>query len=81
MTNLLERVVAGSPVGHEERKTDSLEHTGEGTDGDGVKRTLLGGDLGDERWGRAGHEDQAAEVGGALVAKSASGVDEGTNTV
>jgi hypothetical protein len=30
---------------------------------------------------RAGEEDQAAEVGGALVGESASGVDEGTNTV
>lgn len=31
--------------------------------------------------GRAGHEDQAAEVGGALVAESAGGVDQSTNTV
>ena len=30
---------------------------------------------------RAGEEDQAAEVGGALVGESASGVDEGTDTV
>lgn len=30
---------------------------------------------------RAGEEDQAAEVGGALVGESAGGVDEGTNTV
>lgn len=29
----------------------------------------------------AGEEDQRAEVGGALVGESASGVDEGTNTV
>jgi hypothetical protein len=33
------------------------------------------------RRSRAGEEDQAAEVGGALVGESASGVDEGTNTV
>lgn len=30
---------------------------------------------------RAGEEDQRAEVGGALVGESASGVDEGTDTV
>ena len=30
---------------------------------------------------RAGEEDQAAEVGGALVGESTSGVDEGTDTV
>lgn len=30
---------------------------------------------------RAGEEDQGAEVSGALVGESASGVDEGTNTV
>lgn len=30
---------------------------------------------------RAGEEDQAAEVGGALVGESTSGVDESTDTV
>lgn len=33
------------------------------------------------RGSRAGKEDQAAEVGGALVGESASGVDESTDTV
>jgi hypothetical protein len=33
------------------------------------------------RRSRGGEEDQAAEVGGALVGESASGVDEGTDTV
>lgn len=33
------------------------------------------------RWRRASQEDQGAQVGGALVAEGAGGVDEGTNTV
>lgn len=33
------------------------------------------------RWSRAGEEDQATEVGGALVAERAGGVDERTHTV
>ena len=33
------------------------------------------------RWSRAGKEDQAAEVRGALVAQRASGIDERTNTI
>ena len=32
----------------EERKTDGLEYAGNDSDGNGVKRTLLGGDLGNE---------------------------------
>ena len=33
------------------------------------------------RWCGAGHEDQATEVGSALVAESAGGVEKRTNTV
>lgn len=46
--NLVEGVGAGSPVGEEERKTNGLEGAGKGTDGDGVKGTLLSEDLGDD---------------------------------
>jgi hypothetical protein len=45
---LLEGVGAGSPVGEEQAEADSLEDTSNSTDGDGVKRTLLGQDLGDD---------------------------------
>ena len=44
---LVEGVGAGSPVGEEHAETDSLEHAGESTDGDGVHGTLLSEDLGD----------------------------------
>ena len=89
-----------TPPGHEHGKTDGLEDTCEGADGDGVEGTLLGENLGDElrrksvlplncicksvkshRWRGAGEEDQRAEVRSTLVAKRASGIDEGTNTV
>jgi hypothetical protein len=45
---LVEGVGAGSPVGEEQAEADSLEDTGNGTDSDGVKRALLGNDLGDD---------------------------------
>jgi hypothetical protein len=48
MIHLVEDASAGSPVGEEERETDGLEDTGEGTDGNGVERALLGKDLGDD---------------------------------
>lgn len=47
-TDLLEWVGAGSPVGEEHGETDSLEDAGKSADGNGVKRTLLGEDSGDE---------------------------------
>lgn len=37
-----------TPVGEEQGESDCLENAGKSTDGDGVKRTLLGGDLSDE---------------------------------
>merc|ERR1711939_1060551 len=73
---LVEWVGAGAPPGHEHGETDGLEDAGEGTDGDGVERALLGEDLGDERWSRASQEDQTAHV-----AQGAGGVQEGTDTV
>ena len=45
---LVEWVGAGTPVGEEKGETDSLKDTGESTDSDGVKRALLGNDLGDD---------------------------------
>jgi len=45
---LVEGVGAGSPVGEEQAEADGLENTGNGTDSDGVKRALLGEDLGDD---------------------------------
>jgi hypothetical protein len=44
---LVEGVGAGSPVGEEQAEADSLKDTGNGADSNGVKRTLLGEDLGD----------------------------------
>lgn len=38
----------GSPPGEEKGKTNSLEDTGNSTDGDGVKRSLLSEDLSNE---------------------------------
>lgn len=46
--HLLEWVGAGSPVGQEEGESNSLEDAGKSTNGDGVKWSLLSGDLGDE---------------------------------
>jgi hypothetical protein len=46
--HLLEGVGAGAPVGEEQGETDSLEDAGNSADGDGVKRALLGDDLGDD---------------------------------
>ena len=47
-TGLVERVGAGSPVGHEHGETDSLEDASESADSDGVEGTLLSCNLGDE---------------------------------
>ena len=46
--HLLEGVRAGAPVGEEQRKTNGLEDAGEGSNGDGVKRSLLSENLGNE---------------------------------
>ena len=46
--NLVEGVGAGSPVGEEQAETDSLEDAAHGADGNGISRTLLGDDLGDD---------------------------------
>lgn len=32
-------------------------------------------------WGGAGHEDQAAEIGGTLVAERSGGIDQGSHAV
>lgn len=45
---LLEGVGARAPPGEEEREADGLEDAGKGANGNGVKRALLGEDLGDE---------------------------------
>jgi hypothetical protein len=45
---LVEGVGAGSPVGEEQAKADGLEDTGNGADSNGIKRALLGEDLGDD---------------------------------
>jgi hypothetical protein len=45
---LVEGVGAGSPVGEEQAEADGLEDTGNGANSDGVERTLLGDDLGDD---------------------------------
>lgn len=39
---------AGSPPGHDQAEADSLEDTGKGANGNGIKRALLSEDLGDE---------------------------------
>ena len=41
-------VGAGSPVGQEQAQANSLENASEGANGNGVERSLLGDDLGDE---------------------------------
>jgi hypothetical protein len=45
---LVEWVCAGAPVGQEKREADCLEDSGDSTNGNGVKRALLGDDLGDD---------------------------------
>ena len=52
---LVEGVGAGSPVGEEEGETDGLHDAGDGTDGDGIERALLGDDLGDDLRGMLGN--------------------------
>jgi hypothetical protein len=47
---LVEGVGAGAPVGEGHAEADSLEYAGGSTDGNGVKRTLLGDNLGDDLW-------------------------------
>jgi hypothetical protein len=46
--HLVEGVGAGSPVGEEHAEADGLEDAGDGTDSNGVERTLLSEDLGDD---------------------------------
>lgn len=48
MRRLVEGVGVSSPVGEEQAKTNSLEHTGKGSHCNSVERTLLGEDLRDE---------------------------------
>lgn len=45
---LVERVGTRAPPSHEHGQADSLEDASEGADSHGVKRALLGEDLGDE---------------------------------
>jgi len=80
-TNLREWAGAGAPPGQEDREADGLEDAGNSANGDGVERALLSSDLGDERWSRGSEEDQATKIGSTLVAKRASCVDQGTDTV
>ena len=46
--SLVEWVGSGAPVGEEHAEANSLEDLGDNTDGDEVKRSLLGNDLSDE---------------------------------
>lgn len=46
--NLVEWVGSGTPVGQEQAEADSLEETGDETDGNSVKRSLLSDNTGDE---------------------------------
>lgn len=48
MKDLVERVGASAPVGEEHAQADGLEDAGNSTNGDLVKRALLGGNGGDE---------------------------------
>lgn len=47
-TDLVEWVGAGAPPGQEQRQADGLEDACKSANGNGVKRALLGEDLGDE---------------------------------
>ena len=56
MRRLVKRVGAGTPVGEEHAEADRLEDAGESTNGNGVEGTLLGEDLGDDRWSSRGED-------------------------
>ena len=47
-TDLVEWVGSGTPVCKEHAETDSLEDTGQDTDGDSIKRPLLSNNLGND---------------------------------
>ena len=47
-SNLVEGVGAGAPVCEEDAQANGLKDAGKSADGNGVKRALLGEDLGDE---------------------------------
>lgn len=94
---LVEWIGSGAPVREEHAETDSLEQTGQNTYGDGIERSLLGDDTGDDlgnvnikfgtisgrtyTWSGRGEEDQGPKVGSTLVAESTSGIDKCGNTV
>ena len=46
--HIIGEIKSGGIPSEEERKTNGLEYTGNNADGNGVKRALLGGDLGNE---------------------------------
>lgn len=77
----VQRAGSGTPPGHEDGKTDSLKELGQNADADSLQRTPLNQQLADECGSAGRGEDESAEVGSALVAESASGVDESTDTV
>jgi len=70
-----------SPPCEEEGESDGLEDTGKSTNSDGVKRALLGEDLGDERRSRASHEDQRTKIRSTLVGESTGRINKGTDTI
>lgn len=79
--HLVEGVGPGAPPGHEHAQSNRLEDLGGKADTDGVERPPLAEDLHQEAGSGGGGEDEAAEVGSALVAQGAGGVDQGADTV
>ena len=79
--HLVEGVGPGPPPGQEDGQANRLKDLGRGVDADGVEGPLLGEELDEDTRGGGGGEDEAAQVGGSLVAQGAGGVDEGADAV
>src|SRR3569833_4509268 len=64
---LVEGVRPCAPPGQEAGEADRLEHLGSGVEADCIERPLLDEDVADVAGSAGGHEDEGAQVGGALV--------------
>lgn len=80
-THLVEGVGPGAPPGHEDTQSHRLKDLSREAHTDGIKGPPLGEDLHQEPRRGGGGKDETAQVGSALVAQGAGGVDEGAHTV
>lgn len=95
--DLVEWVSSSAPVGEEQAQADGIEESSNNADCNHVERSLFSNDSSDNltmlamyatmihwrtyAWSSRGEEDQRTEVSCTLVAQSASGIDQGGNTI